>query len=179
LERNKEAAKRYKAQLLAAKLVPDEPGDDDDEKRQMRRRIKELESEKHERSARDRRAKIVSAIRAELTAKRVLPTAIDDGLNYADRFELTDTGDVRLNEAWGDLPAGATLTDWVSMMAQERPHWWPGSHGGSARGSSGGASGIRGPANPWSPNSFDRSAQLELERTSPKRAAELRRQAGL
>lgn len=103
-----------------------------------------------------RSTKIKDAARAAALELGVQSTAIDDVLLYAERqLELTDEGDVITREL-KDVKPGLTPKDWLTDMQNARPHWWPASQGGGARGGKGGESIDK---NPWSADHWSMTAQ--------------------
>lgn len=84
---------------------------------------------------------IKDALRGAAVASKVVETAVEDVLNYAASFEIDDDGKV-LNKD------GLDPAQWLLDLTDKRPHWWPASEGGGARGAAG-ERGAMGGKNPW------------------------------
>lgn len=90
---------------------------------------------------------IADHVRAAATEMKVLPEALEDALLYAERmFEIDDSGKVVAKDGVGLTP-GIDPKTWLSDMQEKRPHWWPNSQGGGAKGGNGSAGMAK---NPWS-----------------------------
>lgn len=84
------------------------------------------------------RRSIHDATRKALTASKAIPEAHEDAMMLAERvFEITEEGIVQTRDGVGVTP-GLDATAWLSEIQEKRPHWWPTSQGGGARGSAGG-----------------------------------------
>ncbi len=122
--------------------------------------------------------KVDQAIREAAVALKVLPQAIEDAVMYGQRaFELTEDGQVVTKDGVGSVP-GIKATDWLKDLQEKRPHWWPTSQGGGARGSGNGAR-LVGADNPWSKDGWNltRQGQVVRERGEAK-AAEMAAMVG-
>lgn len=116
---------------------------------------------------------IFDAVRTAASKAKVLDTAVEDVLLLAERtFEVTDDGKVVTK---GDR-GGVSPEVWLTDMTKARPHWWPASTGGGARGGSGG---VAGPENPWSAEGWNMTKQAQVIREQGEaRASEFARAAG-
>ena len=107
--------------------------------------------------AREIRRKVHDDTREALTSAKVLPTAFDDALLLAERvFEITEEGETVTKDGVGVTP-GIAPAAWLEEIQEKRPHWWPPSSGGGARGS--GTGGIGGGSNPWSADHWNKTEQ--------------------
>ena len=95
-------------------------------------------------------------VRKAALSGKVLDTAVEDVLMYAERiFEKTEDGTFVTKDNVGVTP-GLPIETWLNDMQKSRPHWWPASAGG---GGTGGRGGNGGGSNPWSPNSWSITEQ--------------------
>lgn len=100
--------------------------------------------------------KIRDKVREQLVAEKVLDTAQEDVLMYADRlFDVDEDGNVTTKDGVGVTP-GLDPKTWLSDQKKAKPHWWPVSQGG---GSGGGGGGGAGADNPWSKEGWNLTAQ--------------------
>jgi hypothetical protein len=94
-----------------------------------------------------KRSKIEGILRDNAIGAKVIPTAIDDAVMVGiGMFEEVD-GKYVTKDGIGVTP-GLDPKEWYKDMQEKRPHWWPPSQGGNARG--GGAPMGRNSENPWS-----------------------------
>lgn len=103
-------------------------------------------------------------VRRALTAAKVIPEAHDDALMLAERvMEVTEEGAVVTRDGVGVAP-GLDPAGWLGEIQDKKPHWWPASVGGGARGSAGPGAALGG-KNPWSPKSWNMTEQGQYVRT--------------
>lgn len=96
--------------------------------------------------------KIKDAVRAQLVADKVLDTAQEDALMYAERdFDVDEDGNILTKST------GLTPKDWLTDLKAKRPHWWPASEGAGSGGGGRGPGG--GGANPWSKAGWNLTSQ--------------------
>lgn len=116
---------------------------------------------------------ISDAVRAAGVKSKVLDTAMEDVLLLAERhFEVTEDGKVVTKGEKGGFSPEVWLTD----MAKARPHWWPPSAGGGARGGQGGVS-MAG--NPWTGEGWNMTKQAQIiQAEGMAKAQEYARAAG-
>lgn len=96
--------------------------------------------------AKDRQRTIHDAVRKARIGAKVIESAEEDALLLAERmFEVDDDGRVTTKDNVGVTP-GIEPDVWFTEMQAKRPHWWPESVGGGARGGKGGNG---GGVNPW------------------------------
>lgn len=107
-------------------------------------------------------------IRKAMGTLKVIAEAQDDVLLYDRLFELTEDGKVITRDGVGVAP-GLSPQMWLQDMQGKRPHWWPASQGGGARGS-GSAGGFQN--NPWSHDNWNMTAQGEVVKTQGMDKAE-------
>jgi hypothetical protein len=98
---------------------------------------------------------ISDEMRKAMAEAKVIPEAQEDVLLYAGMlFTVAEDGSV-VTKGSGGVQPGLPPTVWLSDMVQKRPHWWPGSVGGGARGSSS----VSGKSNPWSAEGWNLTEQ--------------------
>lgn len=149
----------------------------------LERKIQELESEAQEKEStigefkqKDIRRKIEDSVREAAVKAKVLDTAVEDVLLLSQNvFEVTEDGRVVVKENSGYAP-GLDPNLFLKDIQEKRPHWWPNSSGGGAKGS--GGSGIQGKDNPWSNEGWNLTRQGQLLRESPAQAEKLAKLAG-
>lgn len=139
---------------LKTKLAPVER-----ERDQAKQRIAELEGKVTQFESQNRQRSIHDVVRAAATSSKVLDSAKEDVLLLAERvFEINEEGKVTAKEGVGVTP-GISPEVWLSEMLDKRPHWWPNSVGGGARG----GGGVKGFANnPWSKEHWNMTEQSRL-----------------
>lgn len=125
-----------------------------------------------------------SAIEAALTdaasKQKVLGEAIPDVLNYRSLFEAEEDPAtpgrmlVRTKDGAGVTP-GLDPASWLSDQKGQRPHWWPVSQGGGARGA--GGNGVAGD-NPFSKTAPNITEAMRIAKADPTKATALAKQAG-
>ena len=137
---------------------------------QAMEQVKLFQTEKQQRTIGD-------AVRAAAVKGKMLDTAQEDALLLAERvFEVTEDGKVMTRDGLQNVPPGLSPDVWLSDMQKARPHWWPASSGGGARGGSGNGS---GGANPFSADGWNLTEQGRVIREQgAERAAQLARVAG-
>lgn len=124
---------------------------------------------------RDRQRKIHDAIRAAASEARIVATAIDDALVLAERvFDVDEDGRVTVRDQVGFTP-GIDPASWLSELQPKRPHWWPESVGGGAKGGKGGGFAD----NPWSADNWNKTKQGQIYTENPQRAEQMARAAGV
>jgi len=150
----------------------------------LERQLKTIEKEKAdwlaERDgfvAADRSRKIADAVTKALLAAKVMPEAHEDALLLAGRvFEVrAEDGAVVARDGVGITP-GIDPPAWLSEIQARKPHWWPPSQGGGAKG--GGPGSLNG-ANPWSAEHWNVTEQARYARAhGEEKAAALAKVAG-
>ena len=142
---------------LASKLAPVE--------RQLVTALKERDTfagENETFKTANTRRRIHDTVRKALVAQKVRPEAHEDALMLAERImEVSDAGAVVTRDNVGVAP-GLDSDGWLAEIQDSRPHWWPDSQGGGARGSQG-AGGMSG-KNPFSHDGWNMTAQGQLVR---------------
>ena len=123
----------------------------------------------------ERTRKIHDAVRKAATAAKVLPEAIEDALNLADRvFELDESGKVITKEGVG-VTQGIEPSVWFIDLQKTRAHWWGQSSGGGAGGNRGGDFGGK---NPFSAEHWNMTEQGKLVVSDRAKAEQLAKAAG-
>ncbi len=106
--------------------------------------------------------RVHDSVRKALTTAKVIPEAHEDALLLADRiFEITEEGAVVTRDQVGVAP-GLDPAGWLTEIQEKRPHWWPASAGGGARGS--GTGGNFSGKNPWSSENWNMTEQARIYR---------------
>jgi len=118
-----------------------------------------------------KRRTIHDLTRKALMDSKALPEAHDDALFQAERlFEIReDDGAVVTRDGVGVTP-GIDPATWLAEIQDKKPHWWPGSVGGNAKGSGGGG-GFSG-KNPWSADGWNMTEQGRIVREKGKDTAD-------
>ena len=124
----------------------------------------------------NRKRIIGDAVRESLVKGKVLTEAQEDALLLAERvFEITEDGVVLTKDQVGVTP-GVAPDVWLQEMQERRPHWWPASNGGGARG---GNTGGGMAENPWSKDHWNLTKQGQVMREKgSEKAAQLAKAAG-
>lgn len=112
---------------------------------------------------------VTDSMRKALKKAKILPEAEDDVLMYSGVFEITEDGNVVTREGMGVAP-GLDADAWLGEVQERKPHWWPASQGGGARGSGGGAP-FQG-KNPWTAEGWNMTEQGKLLRDKGKEYAD-------
>lgn len=137
--------------------------------KQLVERLAESEGRIGAYEAADLKRKIEGAI-SEGIAKKIRPEAMPDALMLGGSVFHVVEGDVVTKEGVGVTP-GVDPAAWLTELAERgmRPHWFPESVGGGAKG---GGPLVRGVANPWSDAHWNVSEQGRIYRDHGKDAAE-------
>lgn len=124
---------------------------------------------------RDIRDAVLSVVTGAESKLKLVSTAIDDVLMYAERhLDVDEDGRVVSRDGVGVTP-GVSAEVWLQEMVQKRPHWAI-SEGGGASGS--GGSRYAGASNPFSKDGWNMTEQGALLRSDPKKAEQMARAAG-
>lgn len=131
----------------------------------------ELKTQNEGFQANERKRTIHDAVRKVATDTKVVGSAMDDVLMYAERdFQIGDDGKVLTKD-------GLPVDLWLKDRQKDRPHWWPPSAGGGAGG--GGGTGGKFTDNPWSAKSWNMTNQGKVLREEGReRAEQLAKAAG-
>lgn len=106
--------------------------------------------------AKENQRKIHDAVRTVAARSKVLETAQEDVLLWAERvFELSETGTVQTKD-------GLTPELWLGELQDKKPHWWGETVGGGSKGS-GNSSGMA--KNPWSKDHYNMTEQGRIIKT--------------
>lgn len=119
---------------------------------------------------------IHDGVRGEASKLKVIDSAVDDVLMYAERvFEVTESGELVTKDGIPGVAPGLSPNVWLTEMQQKKPHWWPTSRGGGAGGGHGG----QGMAdNPFTAENWNMTAQGRLYQENPARAKQMAELAG-
>lgn len=109
--------------------------------------------------------KIENQLRRAAETAKVIATAIDDVVAIG-RSVFEVNGDDKVTSKEG----GLTPDLWLSDMKTKRPHWWPGTEGSGATGSS--TKTPSGGANPWASDSWNVTEQGKILREHGTEQAE-------
>jgi len=117
------------------------------------------------------------SVRAEATKVKSHATAVPDIEGAASvMLEQNEEGKWITKSGIEGITPGLGIDGWLRDMQKLRPHWWPESEGGGARGGTGGT-GFNG-ANPWSAKSWNLTEQGKVFRDSADLAGRLAKAAG-
>jgi len=117
------------------------------------------------------------SVRAEATKVKSHATAIPDIEGAASAMlEQNEEGKWITKSGIEGITPGLGIDGWLRDMQKLRPHWWPESEGGGARGGNGGT-GFNG-ANPWSAKSWNLTEQGKVFKDSVDLAGRLAKAAG-
>ncbi len=104
------------------------------------------------------------AIRDAATAAKVIAPAVEDAvLQGLSVLEVSEDGQIVTKDNLPGITPGIGPNDWLKDMQDKRPHWWPQSQGGGARGANGGL-GARAD-NPWTKEGWNMTKQGQMVRT--------------
>lgn len=124
----------------------------------------------------ERTRKIHDAVRESASKSKLRNEALDDVILNAERlFEVTDDGQVVTKDNVGVTP-GVGAEVWLTEMQPKRPHWWPDSSGGGARGNNG--QGGNTGTNPFHKDTWNVTQQGNLIRENRTRAEQMAKAAG-
>jgi hypothetical protein len=117
------------------------------------------------------------SVRAEATKVKSHATAVPDIEGAASvMLEQNEEGKWITKSGIEGITPGLGIDGWLRDMQKLRPHWWPESEGGGARGGNGGT-GFNG-ANPWSAKSWNLTEQGKVFNDSADLAGRLAKAAG-
>ncbi len=123
----------------------------------LKEEVSALRAEKIQRFVHD-------ALHSAASEAKMLSTAIEDAKLLGERvFKVSEVGEVLTED-------GLTPEQWLADMQSKRPHWWPQSVGGGARGTGGSAAGFG--ANPFSAEHWNMGEQGRILREKGKDFAE-------
>jgi hypothetical protein len=123
----------------------------------------------------DRKRAIHDHVRSAAVKSKIIDTAVEDVLLHAERiFDVTEDGTVTTKDGVGVTP-GLMPDVWLTDMQQSRPHWWPASSGGGAKGS---GTGGNFSDNPFSAQGWNLTKQGELIRADRAKAEQMAHAAG-
>lgn len=127
------------------------------ERNDLATKLKEAEGKITDYEASSRRRRIHDEVRKACVAAKIRSEAEEDVLMLAERVfdDSDDSGKVITKDNVGTTP-GVTPDIWLTEMQSKRPHWWPESQGGGAKG--GKAGGMNG-NNPWSSSNWNMTEQ--------------------
>jgi len=122
-------------------------------------------------SEKDRRRRIRGSIRKAALAAKLRPEAIEDAEEIGERLmQVGEDGSITTKDQVGVTP-GIDPAQWLGEVQEKRPHWWPDSEGGGARG--GKARGtFMGGKNPWSREHWSKTEQGNVLREHGREKAE-------
>lgn len=138
------------------------------ELQQTKEMLTGVTTERDELISKEKSARIKSALRKAARTAKVVDSAIEDVEQLgASLFELDDNGNIIAREGTGLTP-GIDPAMWLSDVKDKKPHWFPGSYGGGAKGGKG-SMGSDGD-NPWSADGWNLTAQGRILKENPERA---------
>lgn len=127
----------------------------------------ERDALKQQIEARDRN----DAVRAVATKSKAHATAVPDiEMAASIMLEKDESGKLVTKSGIDGLTPGLDIEGWMKEMTKLRPHWWPESEGGGARGG-GGGTGFSG-NNPWSAEHWNMTEQGKVLQTQGREMAD-------
>lgn len=145
------------------------------ERDQYKTKASELEAEKVEYTAKERKRMITGAAGAAARAAKVIDSAVEDVELLAERvLEVDDQGNVVTRDGVGVTP-GLSAKDWLADMQTKRPHWWGPTQGGGGPGS---RLNLVGGTNPWAAETWNMTEQGRIVISDRARADKLAAAAG-
>lgn len=155
---------------IASKLAPIER-----ERDQLKVKNTELMTENEGFKTQNRTRSIHDAVRTAARSTKILASAEDDALMYAERmFEVQADGIVVTKDNIGITP-GLTPELWLKDMSEKKPHWWGPSQGGGARNGGGSGNIVE---NPFSHEHWNMTKQGEMVKADPAKADRYAKAAG-
>jgi hypothetical protein len=146
------------------------------ERDQLKSQITERDQLIEQFQTRERNRTISDAVRGEAAKAKIIDTAVEDVLMYAERvFDISEDGQLLTKDGILGLTPGLSPSVWLTEMQQKRPHWWPASRGGGA---GGGGAGGGFADNPWTAANWNLTKQGQAYAASPEKAAQMARAAG-
>jgi hypothetical protein len=79
-------------------------------------------------------------------------------------LEVAPDGLIVTKDNIAGVTPGIGAADWLKDMQEKRPHWWPQSQGGGARGA--GSGGVNRADNPWTKEGWNVTKQGQYVRTN-------------
>ncbi len=132
------------------------------ERDKLKNDVLTLTNERGELASTISRGKIEGHLRKAADGAKIVGTAIEDVIAIGGNlFELNDDGQAVAKENAG-LQPGLTPDIWMTDQKEKRPHWWPASEGGGAKGAKDGSGGGN---NPWSKGAWNVTQQSQYVRT--------------
>lgn len=118
------------------------------------------------------------AVRSAAVEAKVHQSAIPDiEIVAANMLEFDEDGKLITKDGLNGMTPGIDVKGFFQEMQKSRPHWWPESVGGGARGG-GGPGGFSGP-NPWSHDKWNMTEQGKIVREQGREVADrMAQQAG-
>ena len=174
------AADENKLNSLVEARITKRIGPVESERDQYKTQATEAETKLKDYQVRENQRIIHDSVRA-LRAKpafKYYETAEEDVLSAAERMlEIGNDGKVTTRTNVGVTP-GVSPEVWLQEMTPKRPHWFPNSQGGGARGSEG----AQGGENPWTAKNWNATKQAavvrEDELNGTNKAEEMAKAAG-
>jgi hypothetical protein len=143
---------------------------------QLTTQLQEAQQQIEQFQARERNRSIQDGVRGEATKMKVVDSALEDVLMYAERvFDVQEDGSLLTKDGIQGVTPGLSPNVWLTEMQSRKPHWWPASKGGGA----GGGIGSGNPGdNPWSHQGWNLTKQGQELNANPARAEQLAKAAG-
>lgn len=117
------------------------------------------------------------AVRNDALKAKAHSTAIPDiEMAASVMLEQTEDGKWITKSGIDGITPGLGVNEWLREMQKLRPHWWPESEGGGARG--GGLNVPGGGSNPWSAKTWNMTQQGAIFKSDPALAERLAKAAG-
>lgn len=163
-----------KIEELVEKRLKTRTGPLERERNELKRKNDELTGTVTELTGKEKTRLIKDEVRNAALKAKVIDSALDDVLMYADRtFELTDDNKVVTKDNVGVTP-GLDAVTWMQEIQSKKPHWWPPSQGGGASG--GGQGGFNN--NPWTSENWNMTEQGSIVKENKDKAERMAKAAG-
>ena len=145
------------------------------ERDRFKQQAEEAQQQVQERDQKIKQGKVEQALRKQAEEAGVHSTAVDDIVAIgSQQFDVDDQGNVITAD--GASTPGIGPDVWMKDMKEKRPHWWPQSQGGGAKGNQQGSTGSD---NPWSTQGWNRTEQGRIiQEQGQEKAEQLARAAG-
>lgn len=141
----------------------------------LKSKLEEATKALGEATQREKIRKIHDAVRAARIKAKVLDTAEEDLLIYAERvMDVDEQGRAVTKDNVGVTP-GLEADALLMELQPKRPHWWPPSEGGGSKGGQGNG-GLNG-ANPWKTDNLTEQLRF-ITQHGREKAAQMAKAAG-
>lgn len=155
---------------IKSKLAPVER-----ERDSLKNQLTEKDSLIGEFQTKERKRKIKDVVTQAATKQKIRPEAIEDVLLLGDvSLDIDEDGNIVTRDGIGVTP-GVAPDVWLTELQDKRPHWYPESVGGGARGSRSGTGPV---SNPWTADGWNLTEQGRIVKENRVKADQLAKAAG-